>query len=61
MPRTEITADEIRRAFHLPPEVELTFKFPTPYATRQLVDKLDVGVAQPQFAEVASDPSWIPG
>jgi hypothetical protein len=60
LPRTEITADEIRRAFDLPTGTELTFKY-TDRATRLLVDRLDVGVAQPQLAEVASDPAWIPG
>jgi hypothetical protein len=61
LPRTEITADEIRRAFGLPPGTELTFKFPSPNATRQLVERLDVGVGVPCLAEVESDPTFICG
>jgi hypothetical protein len=62
-----ITADEIRRAFDLPPSAELTFQVPPPPAEHYWVPEvwpigtIAVGGGDPQLAAVESDLTYICG
>jgi hypothetical protein len=61
-----ITADEIKRAFGLPPETKLTYQLPVPPSDVWVpevwpIEKLTVGEGTPQLAAVESDPTFICG
>jgi hypothetical protein len=66
LPRTEITADEIKRAFHLPPDAELTFQLPVQPSDVWVPEEwpigtIAVGVGVPCRAPIESDPHYICG
>jgi hypothetical protein len=66
LPRTEITADEIKRAFHLPPATELTYQLPVPPSDVWVpevwpIETIAVGVGAPRLTTVESDPTFICG